>query len=50
MAAVNNFIMVLLDDGRIYSRGINNGGVFGARKNSLIMSDNILKRFAKTHD
>lgn len=50
MAAINSYVMVLLEDGRIYCRGTNNGGVFGARQNDLIMSDQVLSKFAKTHD
>ena len=43
-------MLVLLSDGRIYCRGKNKGGVFGARQNSKVMSDVELYRFAKTHD
>lgn len=50
IAAVDRFILVLLDDGRIYGRGINNGGVFGARQNPLVLSDVELKSFMRTHD
>lgn len=50
VAAIDRFIILLLDNGRIYCRGINNGGVFGARTNPLIMSDLQLESFAKTHD
>lgn len=39
VAAIDRFILILLDNGRIYCRGINNGGVFGARTNPLVMSD-----------
>jgi alpha-tubulin suppressor-like RCC1 family protein len=48
--AIDRFILLLLDNGRIYCRGINNGGVFGARTNPLIMSDNSLPSFSRTHD
>lgn len=37
--ASETFILLLLDNGRIYCRGVNNGGVFGARTNPLVMSD-----------
>lgn len=50
VAAIDRFIMLLLDNGRIYCRGINNGGVFGARTNPLVLSDLQLSSFAKTHD
>jgi alpha-tubulin suppressor-like RCC1 family protein len=49
-AAIDRFILLLLDNGRIYCRGINNGGVFGARTNPLVMSDNQLPSFSRTHD
>jgi len=49
-AAIDNFILLLLDNGRIYCRGTNNGGVFGARTNPLVMSDYELNSFSKTHD
>jgi len=41
---------LLLDNGRIYCRGYNNGGIFGARMNPLIISDNILFTFSKIYD
>ena len=37
--AINRFIILLLDNGRLYCFGTNNGGVFGARSNPLVMSD-----------
>jgi len=43
-------LILLLDNGRLYCRGINNGGIFGARTNPLIMSDLELSTFHKTHD
>ena len=43
-------MLVLLSDGRIYCRGQNQGGVFGARQNPKVLSDIMLRRFAKTHD
>lgn len=48
--AIDRFILLLLDNGRLYCRGVNNGGVFGARTNPLVMSDLKLSSFAKTHD
>jgi hypothetical protein len=49
-ATIDSFIILLLDNGRLYCRGINNGGVFGARTNPLVLSDLKLTSFAKTHD
>lgn len=49
-AAIDSFIILLLDNGRLYCRGTNNGGVFGARTNPLVMSDLELASFSKTHD
>jgi hypothetical protein len=43
-------LILLLDNGRLYCRGNNNGGIFGARTNPLVMSDLNLSTFAKTHD
>jgi hypothetical protein len=40
----------LLSNGRIYCRGYNNGGVFGARQNHLVLSDLKLNSFTKTYD
>lgn len=48
--AIDSFILILLSNGRIYCRGINNGGVFGARKNHLVLSDLKLRSFTKTYD
>jgi len=48
--AIDSFIILLLDNGRLYCRGINNGGIFGARMNPLVMSDLELSSFARTHD
>lgn len=42
--------MLLLDNGRLYGYGNNSAGVFGARLNPLIMSDNKLRTFARTYD
>ena len=50
LAAIDRFIILLLDNGRLYCRGVNNGGVFGARTNPLVLSDLELSSFAKTHD
>jgi len=50
LAAIDRFVILLLDNGRLYCRGINNGGVFGARTNPLVLSDLELSSFAKTHD
>jgi hypothetical protein len=49
-AAIDSFILLLLDNGRIYCRGVNNGGVFGARTNPLVLSDLNLASFSRTHD
>jgi hypothetical protein len=49
-AAIDRFILLLLDNGRLYCRGVNNGGVFGARTNPLVLSDMELSSFARTHD
>ena len=48
--AINRFILLLLDNGRLYCFGRNKAGVFGARQNPLVMSDLWLETFAKTHD
>jgi len=48
--AIDSFIIILLTNGRIYCRGVNNGGVFGARKNHLVLSDLKLRSFTKTYD
>jgi hypothetical protein len=48
--AIGQYIILLLDNGRLYCRGNNNGGIFGARTNPLVMNDNILASFHKTHD
>lgn len=48
--AIDRFIILLLDNGRLYCRGVNNGGVFGARTNPLVLSDLTLTSFARTHD
>ena len=48
--AIDQFILLLLDNGRIYSYGKNNGGVFGARLNPLIMSDLSLSEFYRIYD
>lgn len=50
VAAIDRFIILLLDNGRLYCRGVNNGGVFGVRTNPLVMSDLELRTFSKTHD
>jgi hypothetical protein len=42
--------MVLLDNGALYSRGANNEGVFGTRKNPLIMDDLYLEHYTKVID
>ena len=48
--AIDSFIILLLDNGRLYSYGKNKAGVFGARQNPLVLSDLNLKMFAKTYD
>jgi len=48
--AIDRFIILLLDNGRLYSYGRNEAGVFGARQNPLVTSDLSLKSFAKTYD
>jgi hypothetical protein len=50
IAAIDNFIMLLLDNGRLYVYGRNNTGLFGARRNPLVMSDLELDNFYKTYD
>ena len=49
-AAIDRFILLLLDNGRLYCRGINNGGVFGARLNPLVMSDLSVSQFSRVND
>ena len=48
--AIDTFVLMLLDNGRLYCYGINDTGLFGARLNPLVMSDLTLKSFYKTHD
>lgn len=48
--AIDQFVLVLLDNGRIYSYGKNNGGVFGARSNPLVQSDLRLSEFYRIYD
>lgn len=48
--AIDKFIVMLLDNGRLYSYGRNNTGVFGARLNPLVISDQELDSFAKIYD
>ena len=50
MVAIDKFILLLLDNGRIYGFGKNKAGVFGARTNPLVMSDLELSSFARTYD
>lgn len=50
MAAVDRFVMLLLDNGRLYSYGNNKAGVFGARTNPLVLSDLVLTSFFRTYD
>lgn len=48
--AIDKFILMLLDNGRLYCYGRNKTGLFGARLNPLVMSDQTLDSFAKTYD
>ena len=50
MKAVGYSAFFLLDNGRIYVIGKNNGGVFATRQNPLIMNDNIHDSLAKVID
>lgn len=50
ITAIDQFIILLLDNGRLYSFGKSKAGVFGARQNPLVLSDVDLKSFAKTYD
>jgi alpha-tubulin suppressor-like RCC1 family protein len=50
MAAVDRFVMLLLDNGRLYSYGNSKAGVFGARTNPLVLSDLVLTSFFRTYD
>lgn len=50
MAAVDRFVTLLLDNGRLYSYGVSKAGVFGARTNPLVMSDLELTSFYRTYD
>ena len=50
ITAIDEFIILLLDNGRLYSFGKSKAGVFGARRNPLVLSDVDLKSFAKTYD
>lgn len=42
--------LMLLDNGRIYGYGTNKAGLFGARSNPLVISDQELGTFYKTYD
>ena len=48
--AIDSFILMLLDNGRLYCYGRNKTGLFGARRNPLVMSDQELDSFAKIYD
>lgn len=50
LTAIDTFILLLLDNGRIYGYGKNKAGVFGARTNPLVISDIELHSFARTYD
>ncbi|MCB0369136.1 MAG: hypothetical protein KDD45_06690 [Bdellovibrionales bacterium] len=50
VTAIDQFILMLLDNGRIYGFGKNKAGVFGARLNPLVISDNELGTWTKTND
>lgn len=50
LVAIDTFMLLLLDNGRIYGYGKNKAGVFGARTNPLVISDIELTNFARTHD
>jgi alpha-tubulin suppressor-like RCC1 family protein len=50
IAAIDSFILLLLDNGRIYGYGKNKAGVFGARTNPLVLSDIELASFARIYD
>lgn len=48
--AIDTFVLMLLDNGRLYCYGANKTGLFGARLNPLVKSDLELRTFYKTHD
>ena len=48
--AVNRFVFFLLDDGSLYVLGVNDGGVFGTRKNERIVDDNNQHKLTKVID
>lgn len=50
IAAVDTAFLMLLDNGRIYCYGKNTTGLFGARLNPLVISDQELSSFYKTYD
>lgn len=49
-AAIDRFIIILLDSGRLYAVGKNNQGVTGTRKNPLILDDHTLYHPTKIVD
>lgn len=50
ISAVGSFAMILLENGRLFAIGRNNGGVFATRTNPRIITDNILKELTKIND
>ncbi len=50
MKAVDKAAFFLLDNGRIYVIGVNNGGVFATRENPLIITDSIHTNLVKMID